>query len=449
MAGKGPLLVFVAAPAAGHVNPLLRVASTLIKQGFEALFLSSPEFQDQITRAGAEWSPLEPFDFSCFSPAVIAALNVKMPCQLMAHAFEHIFVASIPRHTQQLRKALEMLHRRDPARQVLVIHEFGAMAVHSFYFGSPLPEGYTSFPKTICLGINPILFDSEVTGYAGPGLPFDDTPTGRARNKYILELVHNFAYRALGDAHIQRLKETGCTSWPENFRLDDFCLTSDIFLQLCGPSFEYPDPTRSPKVRFIGTLPPKGVSPDLAYPSWWPEVTGAAGAGKQVVFVAQGTLDHAPERTLLPAIRAHQHRTDVIVVVAVGQRGGKLPDDFPVPVNTHVLDYFPYDAVLPYADVFIFNAGYGGASHAVGNGVPMVVLGELGQEKAEVAARIEYSGLGLVIRTPEPVVEEVKDAVERVLGDEKFKKKALELQKESRELDPMAQIERQIEEFTV
>lgn len=284
-------------------------------------------------------------------------------------------------------------------------------------------------------------------GPAGPGFPYEDTPAVRARNQYLFDLIYNFVYKDVAVAHAKKLQEAGCTTWPEYFKFDDIGLTSDTFFQLCGPSFEYTDPTRDPKVKFAGTLPPKALNPQLEYPPWWTDVTSAAKAGKKVVFLAQGTLIYSPEAVLLPVIRALENEPDVIVVAVIGTRGGSLPADFQVPKNTRVLDYFPYDAVLQYADVFIFNAGYGGAGHAIGNGVPIVVLGDLGQDKQEVAARIEWSGLGLAMRLPEPETAEIRTTVRKVLDDSKFKDRALELQKESRDLDPLATIEKQILDF--
>lgn len=225
--------------------------------------------------------------------------------------------------------------------------------------------------------------------------------------------------------------------------MDDFVLTSDVFLQMCGPGFDYPDPSRTSKIKFVGTLPPQSLSPTLEYPSWWSDVENASKAGKKVVFLAQGTLTYEPGALLLPVIRALKDEQDILLVVAIGTRGGSLPADFEVPSHTRIVDYFPYDAVLPYSDVFIFNAGYGGASHAIGHGVPIVALGATGQDKGEVAARIDYFGLGRAIRSEKPEAEEIRSTVREVL-DEKYKKKALELQKESLDLNPLAAVEEQI-----
>lgn len=438
-----PFLVFVAASAAGHVTPLLRVASYSIQQGHDVLFLTGSEFKDRVVNAGAEWSDLEPLNMEAFSPEKLAALEAKMHIEIFTYAFDKIFLTGLPKRVQQLRQALEMLHQRDPTREVIILHEVGSVAVHPFYFGAALPKGYSTFPKTICLGINPIMVDTPVTGICGPGFPYEDSPAVQARHLYITQLLQRFAFRGIADSHAEKLREAGCTSWPEVFSMDDFVLTSDVFLQMCGPGFDYPDPSRTSKIKFVGTLPPQSLSPTLEYPSWWSDVEIASKAGKKVVFLAQGTLTYEPEALLLPVIRALKDEQDILLVVAIGTRGGSLPSDFEVPSHTRVVDYFPYDAVLPYSDVFIFNAGYGGASHAIGHGVPIVALGATGQDKGEVAARIDYFGLGRAIRSEQPEAEEIRSTVREVL-DEKYKKKALELQKESLDLNPLAAVEEQI-----
>ncbi|ETS78494.1 hypothetical protein PFICI_10556 [Pestalotiopsis fici W106-1] len=442
-----PILLFVAAAAAGHVTPLLRVASYHIQKGYDVLFLTGSEFKDQVARAGAEWSALEPLDMEAFAPERLAALDAKMHVEMFAYAFDNVFLTSLPKRVQQLRQALEMLHQRDPNREVIIFHEVGAVAVHPFHFGAPLPKGYTTMPKTICLGINPIMVDSEVTGICGPGFPYDDSPAVKARHLYMTELFRRFPFRGIAESHAKKLQEVGCTTWPEYFAMDDFVLTSDLLLQLCGPGFEYPDPTRNPKIKFAGTLPPQSLNPTLEYPSWWSDVTDASAAGKKVVFLAQGTLTYEAEALLLPVIRALQNEEDILLVVAIGSRGASLPSDFELPKHTRVIDYFPYDAVLPYADVFIFNAGYGGASHAIGHGVPIVALGTTGQDKGEVAARIDFFKLGIAIRSEKPEIGEIHSTVRKVLDNGDYKKKALELQKESLDLDPLAMIESQVREL--
>jgi UDP:flavonoid glycosyltransferase YjiC (YdhE family) len=63
----------------------------------------------------------------------------------------------------------------------------------------------------------------------------------------------------------------------------------------------------------------------------------------------------------------------------------------------------------------ITNGGYGGVQHAIRYGIPVVVAGE-SADKAEVAARVEYSGVGVNLRTAHPSPEAIAAAV-REAGD--------------------------------
>ncbi|KAH6647059.1 hypothetical protein BKA67DRAFT_540519 [Truncatella angustata] len=81
------------------------------------------------------------------------------------------------------------------------------------------------------------------------------------------------------------------------------------------------------------------------------------------------------EPILLPFIRALGDGSDVLPVLLIGQRGGKLSSGFQGPENTRGFDYFPRDHILHSADLFIFNAGYGGAGHVIGDGGPIAMVG--------------------------------------------------------------------------
>lgn len=73
------------------------------------------------------------------------------------------------------------------------------------------------------------------------------------------------------------------------------------------------------------------------------------------------------------------------------------------------------------------NAGYGGVQTALRHGVPLVVAGET-EDKAEVAARVEWSGTGVNLHTARPEVDVVRAAVDEVLSDPRYRKRAGEIQ---------------------
>lgn len=106
-----------------------------------------------------------------------------------------------------------------------------------------------------------------------------------------------------------------------------------------------------------------------------------------------------------------------------------------VPDNVHLAGFVPFEQLLPLADVLVTNAGYGGVQTALGYGVPLVVGGET-EDKPEVAARVEWSGTGINLRTSRPEVAAVRAAVEEVLNEPLYRKRAGELQSQFAEFSP-------------
>ena len=143
----------------------------------------------------------------------------------------------------------------------------------------------------------------------------------------------------------------------------------------CSPSLEYPRSDLPKNIRFIGAPPREEINPETTQlPEWWDELLAAKKEGKRVVFVSQGTFLLDYNMLLKPTTEALADREDVFVVGVLGQQGATL-DGVDLPSNTRIADYLLYDVILPYADVFVSNAGYGGFLHSVMHGVPMVLAG--------------------------------------------------------------------------
>ena len=108
-----------------------------------------------------------------------------------------------------------------------------------------------------------------------------------------------------------------------------------------------------------------------------------------------------------------------------------------------MIDYLPYDAILPYTSVFVMNAGYGGFLHGITNGVPMVLGGET-EDKPEIAMRGEWSGVAVNLRTGRPTPAQVLEGVEEVLADARFKQRVEEVRRENERMKVFDVVEREI-----
>lgn len=224
-------------------------------------------------------------------------------------------------------------------------------------------------------------------------------------------------------------------------------------LQLALPSLELP--ARTPKhLKFAGSLPLKPLShwQNLEYPSWFEDdVRKARGQQKRVIVVAQGTETPDFGELIIPTIKGLADRDDIVVVAILCRKGASLTEQgdgdaagpFVLAPNARVVDYFPYDALLEHADIFVSASGYGGLTHAVANSVPLVQTGRL-LDKADIGRRVEYSGIGVYLEgTIGP--KDVSGAVDQILQNyQRFKNRALELKEESKRYQPLQILEEEI-----
>jgi UDP:flavonoid glycosyltransferase YjiC (YdhE family) len=173
---------------------------------------------------------------------------------------------------------------------------------------------------------------------------------------------------------------------------------------------------------------------------WWADLDGS----RPVVHVTQGTIDnHDFGRLVRPTIEALAEES-VLVVVTLG--GASAADLGPLPANVRVAPFLPYDALLPLTDVFVTNAGFGGVQHALAHGVPIVAAGET-EDKPEVCARIEWSGVGINLRTGTPTPLQVADAVAEVLQNPTYRERAAAIAISIAATTPLESIERELAEL--
>lgn len=79
--------------------------------------------------------------------------------------------------------------------------------------------------------------------------------------------------------------------------------------------------------------------------------------------------------------------------------------------------------------MLVTNAGFGAVQLALAEGVPIVAAGTT-EDKVEVAARVGRSGVGINLRTQRPRPRSIASAVGQVLADDRYRRRAAELQAE-------------------
>ncbi|MBD7917528.1 DUF1205 domain-containing protein [Cellulomonas sp. Sa3CUA2] len=198
---------------------------------------------------------------------------------------------------------------------------------------------------------------------------------------------------------------------------------ADVTVQCTVPGFEYPRPGLGDTFRLVGPVGvPRAGSVDVdpaLLPAWWGDLDG-----RTVVHVTQGTVANDDLGQLLrPTIDALADE-DVLVVAATG--GTPVERLGPLPGNVRAATMVPYAALLPRTDVMVTNGGYGGVHWALAHGVPLVVAGST-EDKAEVGARVRWSGAGMQLRGNRPAPDQVRAAVRTVRDDPAYRAAARRL----------------------
>jgi UDP:flavonoid glycosyltransferase YjiC (YdhE family) len=103
--------------------------------------------------------------------------------------------------------------------------------------------------------------------------------------------------------------------------------------------------------------------------------------------------------------------------------------------------------LLPKVDVFETNGGYNTVNQALKYGIPLVTAG-LTEDKADVNARVEWSGAGIDLKTNTPTAEALSKAVGRVLDQPRYRSSAEQLSTEFAKLDTRQEVLRIFDELT-
>jgi AraC family transcriptional regulator len=113
-------------------------------------------------------------------------------------------------------------------------------------------------------------------------------------------------------------------------------------------------------------------------------------------------------------------------VLVVATTGGKPIDRIKltsIPANARIEQFIPYSHLLPHVDIMVTNGGYNGVHMALANGVPLVAAG-VTEDKPEVCARVQWSGVGINLKTNKPTPMQIREAVKKIRYSSHYRQKA-------------------------
>lgn len=399
-----------ATPLAGHVMPMLGVAADLQRRGHVVTFVSGSQYHDAINRLGITAVALP--EEAQPHPTAHRSSLLRSPSMIDLWRsgradMRSVFVAPMAAQNRVLRAELSTA----PTDAVLVDMAFtGAL---------PLLLDDRSRPPVVVCGVGPLMLSSVDTPPFGIGWHPEPGFDYGAMNWFVQHVLFadvqarlNAALQTVG----ARRSPVFLTDWPK---------LADRMLQLTVPGTEYPRRELPSSVVFTGPVIAEPVVEGGEKPRWRSRLKTA----RTVVHVTQGTWDNRDHDQLIrPTLEALAHRDDLLVVATTG-----LPEQpsfsGPVPGNALITDYIPYASLLPHVDIMITNGGYGGVQHALLHGIPLIVAGRTA-DKPEIAARIDFIGAGIDLKTDRPTTTAIADAVQRISTTDGYRAAARRISRE-------------------
>jgi MGT family glycosyltransferase len=400
-------ILIASTPATGHLNPLLAIGRILIAEGHEVAFLSGSALRSRIEDIGATFHALPEgadFDLRDFDSVAPELKSIPPGLDWLRVAMERVFVDTVPAQHKGLQQVL-----RDFPADVVIGDDmiFGVLPM--------LLGPHSKRPPIMLCGTSFLHWHREDGAPHFVGLPPATTKQQRDHYAAMYREHDRLIYQPVADRLNRTLMTIGVG--PLSMTLFDSVVDlADAYLQLTVPSFEFPRDI-PPSVHFVGTPP---IIPNQApLPSWADELDGS----RKVVLVTQGTLaNHNFGLLIGPTLAALANEPDLLVVATAGGRPiDAIPG--PIPGNARLSQYLPFEWVLPKVDVFVTNGGYGSVNQAMSFGIPLVTAG-LTEDKADVNARVAWSGVGINLATNEPTPQALREAVRAVLDKPDYRRRA-------------------------
>jgi MGT family glycosyltransferase len=414
-------IIVASTPAAGHLNPLLSIASLLVESGHEVAVQVNEDLRAAVEAAGHR-SLLEipnaqtsaGYYFDTYPERMLKSPGIEMT----GYDLVHFFARNIAAQSASLKMAL---------------YDFQAdlILADSIYWGTlPMLVGpRDKRPAVAHLGVSVVNIGS------GKNIPMrpDETPEQREAE---LQLRERFMLQPAQQAVNAALASLGYPTLPCPI-LEAMTELPDLYLHPGIESFEYPD--SNSKVRYIGALPTPAGQPKL--PDWWQQIDPT----KRLVLVTQGTIANRDlGQIIAPALVALGGREDVTIIVTTG---GQPVESIPValPSNARIASFLPYAQIMPEVDLLITNGGYGTVNMAISHGIPVISAG-LTEDKEEVSAHVQWSGAGIDLRANQATSQAIRHALDEIFTQPGYRERAQQLSLEFASHDVEAKLLSLIEE---
>lgn len=401
-AGNGKKILFASVPADGHFNPLTGLAKHLQSLGYEVRWYTSSCYAPKLKKLNIPHYPfVKAKDIPADQIDEVFPERAKIKSKIKKLNFDltNYFILRGPEYYEDI-------------KTIYKDYKFDLFVADVVFTAIPFVADLMEIP-VFSMGIMPLMQTSKDLPPSGLGLTPGETWLGKVRDCILRFMAENILF-SKSDKLLKKIFEQYYINDDNKFLFDLGISKATYYLQSGTPGFEYKRSDILDNVRFIGSLLPYNSNQNKE--QWFDERLNQY---KRVLLVTQGTVERDISKLLQPALEAFKNTDTLVVVTTGGSQTNELRANYPQN-NIIIEDFIPFDDIMPYADVYVTNGGYGGVMLAIENRVPMVTAG-MHEGKNEICARVGYFKLGVDLKTETPTAEQIRKAVSEITSSDQYK----------------------------
>ncbi|MDB5248725.1 MAG: glycosyl transferase [Segetibacter sp.] len=400
---NGRKILFASFPADGHFNPLTGLAVYLKSIGYDVRWYTSDYYAGKTRKLGIpHYGFVRALDIR--GENIDKVFPERKNCKGTINKLNFDLINGFIKRAPEFFADIEEIHTAFP---------FDLMIADGAFCAIPFVKEKMKKP-VIAVGIFPLAETSTDLPPNGLGMTPSYSFAGRIKQA-ALRWVANNALLKKSNKVLAEVCKTHGIRYAGGDVFNFIIKSATLVMQSGTAGFEYERSDRGSNIRFIGPLVPH--TPVSKNAPWFNEKLNQY---EKVILVTQGSVEKDVEKLLVPALRVFRDTNVLVVAVTGGTGKDALRVRFPQS-NLIIEDFIPFEDIMPYADVFITNGGYGGVLLAIENELPIVAAG-VHEGKNEINARIGFFKLGIDLKTEKPRPSQIRKAVGKVLTDRTFKR---------------------------
>ncbi|MCD6064533.1 MAG: glycosyl transferase [Flavipsychrobacter sp.] len=428
-AGKKKKILFANIPADGHFNPLTGLAAHLRNEGHDVRWYTGPTYAPKIEKLG--------IPYYLFNKAKeVTAQNIDEVFPQRKKMKNHVKKVVFDICSYFIDRSTEFF---EDIKEINQSFEFDILIADNAFTGITFVK-HKLKKHTVTIGILPLGETSKELPPPIMGLTPAKSFAGKTFHAFLRFITDNVLLKKPHELMHKYHAQYGIKLEKLNI-FDVQIRNSTLYLQSGTPGFEYHRPRLSKNVHFIGPLLPHSNGKPYKL-----QFEDRIRKYDKVILVTQGTFEGDVTKLIIPTLEAFKGTNNLVVVTTAGWQTSKLRERYLDYDNIVIEDFIPFNVIMPYADVYVSNGGYGGVMLSISNKLPMVV-GGIHEGKNEICARVGYFKLGVNLFTERPKPEKIRKAVNEVMNNNIYQKNVERLAVEFSKYDPLKICQKLIEQL--